>query len=123
MPRQKIQIDLRRVETLASRGLTFQQIAEALGISLSTLESRRRESKDFEGAIKRGKAKGIAQVSNLLFEQCKAGNVTAQIFFLKTQGGWTEKTELKAEITQKGEAPQGLVGIYAELNRLSGKQK
>ena len=86
----KIHIDLKQVESLAANGLTQEQIAAALGISESTLTKRKKENTDFTDAIKRGKAKGIALVTNKLMESIKGGNITAMIFFLKTQAGWKE---------------------------------
>jgi len=86
----KIQIDLAKVESLAANGLTQEQIASALGISESTLTKRKKENTDFTDAIKRGKAKGIALVTNKLMESIKGGNMTGMIFFLKTQAGWKE---------------------------------
>ena len=86
----KIQIDLKQVESLAANGLTQEQIASALGISERTLRSRKGEIADFADAIKRGKAKGIALVTNKLMESIKGGNMTGMIFFLKTQAGWKE---------------------------------
>jgi len=86
----KIHIDLKQVESLAANGLTHEQIAAALGISESTLTKRKKENTDFTDAIKRGKAKGIALVTNKLMESIKGGNMTGMIFFLKTQAGWKE---------------------------------
>jgi len=86
----KIHIDLKQVESLAANGLTDEQIASALGISRTTLANRKRENEQFVQAIKRGKAKGIALVTNKLMESIKAGNMTGMIFFLKTQAGWKE---------------------------------
>lgn len=86
----KIQIDLNKVESLAANGLTDEQIASALGISRTTLANRKRENEQFVQAIKRGKAKGIALVTNKLMESIKGGNMTGMIFFLKTQAGWKE---------------------------------
>ena len=90
MPQKKIEIDLKKVELLAARGLSFEQIATALGISDKTLLKRRRENSEVSEAIKRGKERGIAQVANKLFDQALAGNTTAMIFYLKTQAGWKE---------------------------------
>ena len=86
----KIHIDLKQVESLAANGLTQEQIAAALGISERTLRSRKGEIADFADAIKRGKAKGIALVTNKLMESIKGGNMTGMIFFLQTQAGWKE---------------------------------
>ncbi len=87
----RIEIDLARVTELASKGLSQEQIAAALGISERTLRNRKAESAEFAEAIEKGRALGIEEVANALFENAKAGNVTAQIFFLKAQAKWKDK--------------------------------
>ena len=96
----RIEIDLSKVESLASRGLTKQQIADALGISETTLRNRQNDSADFADAIKRGQAKGIASVSNKLYESAMRGEAWAVCFFLKTKGGFkeTQKVEMTADV-------------------------
>jgi hypothetical protein len=93
--RKKINIDLEQVENLASRGLGTTQIARALGVSWNTIDRNRKRSVDFEDAIKRGKARGLAQVTNSLFTSATDGNVTAQIFYLKNQDAktWRDRVE------------------------------
>jgi hypothetical protein len=93
--RKRINIDLEQVENLASRGLGTTQIARALGVSWSTIDRNRKRSAEFEETIKRGKAKGIAQVTNSLFTSATDGNVTAQIFYLKNQDAktWRDRVE------------------------------
>jgi len=88
-----IELDLNQIERLSAQGLTEQQISDALGISNRTLERRKRDNVEFVEAIKRGKAKGVATVTNSLFEQAKTGNTTACIFFLKNRAGWADKQE------------------------------
>jgi hypothetical protein len=93
--RKKIILDLEQVENLASRGLGTTQIARAMGVSWNTIDRNRKRSVDFEDAIKRGKAKGLAQVTNSLFTSATDGNVTAQIFYLKNQDAktWKDRVE------------------------------
>ena len=93
--RKKINIDLEQVENLAARGLGTTQIARALGVSWNTIDRNRKRSVDFEDAIKRGKARGLAQVTNSLFTSATDGNVTAQIFYLKNQDAktWKDRVE------------------------------
>jgi hypothetical protein len=67
--------DLEKVEELASRGLTNDQIAAALGISETTLYKSQRQLTQFSESIKKGRAKGIGQVANALFEAALDGNV------------------------------------------------
>jgi len=93
--RKRIDIDLEQVENLASRGLGTTQIARALGVSWSTIDRNRKRSAEFEETVKRGKAKGLAQVTNSLFTSATDGNVTAQIFYLKNQDAktWKDRVE------------------------------
>jgi len=94
--RKRIKIDLEQVENLASRGLGNSQIARALGVSWDTIDRNRKRSADFEGALKRGKAGGLAQVTNALFESATEKNsVVAQIFYLKNQDPkiWKDRVE------------------------------
>lgn len=105
----KIQIDLTKVTELAKRGLTQEQIATALGISPTTLYARKKESKEFEEAIKRGQAQGIAVVTNKLMEQILDGNITAMIFYLKAKAGWKEV--YKNEVTGADGKPIELTAV------------
>ena len=89
----RIEIDLEEVKRLASRGLSQEQIAAALGISERTLRNRKADDAAFAEAIKAGQAIGIAEVANALWENAKGGNVTAQIFFLKARAKWKDKHE------------------------------
>ena len=94
--RKRINLDLEQVENLASRGLGTTQIARALGVSWDTIDRNRKRSADFEGALKRGKARGLAQVTNALFESATEKNsVVAQIFYLKNQDPkiWKDRVE------------------------------
>ncbi len=91
---RKLDIDVAEVERLAGLGLTQEEIALSLGVADRTLYSRKVENADFADAIKRGKAQANGLVSNVLFELCKAGNVTAIIWYEKTRRGLTDKISL-----------------------------
>lgn len=67
-----------------------QDIALCLGIHPGTLSMKKGQLADLNEAIKRGKAKGIARVTNALLKNIDIGNVTAQIFYLKCQAKWME---------------------------------
>lgn len=82
---------IEKAEKLAARGLNMEQIAYSIGIGTSTLYDKARYHLELSEAIKRGKSKGIATIANSLFENAKAGNTTAQIFFLKCQAKWKEE--------------------------------
>jgi len=94
MPRLRLTDEvLTTVEDAAARGLTDRQIGELLGVSRATISRRKSDDDAFETAIKKGRARGVEQVANALFEQALSGNTTAMIFFLKCRGGWNEKVD------------------------------
>lgn len=117
----KIKIDLKQVESLAANGLTDEQIASALGISRTTLSNRKRENEQFVLAIKRGKAKGIALVTNKLMESIKGGNITGMIFFLKTQAGWKETNAQEEENKEAKNNPKNTITINVVDARKNAK--
>jgi hypothetical protein len=75
-----------RVRYLAGVGVPQDDIARIIGCAPKTLRKRFRDDLD------RGVAEAIATVAGYLFANAKAGNVTAQIFILKTRGHWREGT-------------------------------
>jgi hypothetical protein len=60
--------DLKKVENLSARGLTYPQIADALGIHLDTLIERRKEFSPFSEAFRRGRAAGLAIAGSVIFD-------------------------------------------------------
>ena len=76
----KIPLDLKEVERLASIGCTEEQIARSLGVSRTTIQRRKRESESFEAAYKNGRNSCIVTVKNALFESAtgEKPNVLAQ---------------------------------------------
>lgn len=96
---KKAVIDLAKVEALASRGLTREQVAHNLGLTARTLRNHDAEMKGaIEDAYCRGKDMGIHEIANALYEKAKKGNTTAQIFFLKCNG-WKEESAVEVKNT------------------------
>ena len=96
----KIEFDLKDVETLASRGLTEKQVATELGVSRSTIQRRKRESESFEAAFRKGQTAGISKVKNRLFEVATdkdKPNVLAMKTYLERVEG-SAKLEIKGDI-------------------------
>lgn len=80
----------RQVEAMAAYGIPEQDIARVTGVDPKTLRKYYRDELDM------GEAKANAQVAGFLFSAAKNGNVTAQIFWLKTRAKWRETpVELK----------------------------
>jgi len=96
---KKAVIDLAKVEALASRGLTREQVAHNLGLTARTLRNHDTEMKGaVEEAYCRGKDMGIREIANALYQKAKDGNTTAQIFFLKCNG-WKEESSVEVKNT------------------------
>jgi hypothetical protein len=63
-------------------------IARVIGIDPKTLRKHYRDELDIS------KAKANATVGGALFNKAKGGDTSAMIFWMKTQAGWREKTDL-----------------------------
>jgi hypothetical protein len=81
------------VETLAAV-LTAEQTADFLGIGRTTFFALLNRDEDLSERYKRGKARAVGAVAQSLVTKARAGNVTAMIFYLKTQGGWRETLQV-----------------------------
>jgi len=95
----KVHIDSKEVERLAAQGLTNPQICDSLGISEATLYRQKRKSTELTDAIKRGRARGVANVTNKLYEQCMEGNTTAILFYLKARAHWRDRDPVEFNTT------------------------
>lgn len=94
----------RQVEAMAAYGIPEADISQVIGIDPKTLRKCYRQELDL------GTAKANAQVAGFLFANARSGNVSAQIFWLKTRGRWKEApSELKHS---------GAVGTY-DMAKLS----
>lgn len=76
--------------------LTKAQVADYFGICENTLREIEKRQPEVSEAYKKGRVKQIASMGSNLINMAKEGNVTANIFYLKTQGGWKE-TEAEAQ--------------------------
>ena len=80
----------RQVEAMAAYGIPEDNISRVIGVDPKTLRKHYRDELDL------GETKANAQVAGFLFNAAKNGNVTAQIFWLKTRAKWRESpVELK----------------------------
>jgi hypothetical protein len=104
------QLNLEKVEVIASMGLTDEQIAVILEISPRTLNYWKKHPA-FLQSLKRGKLKADFQITQSLYKKAigyetldksgkrvwMAGDTTAMIFWLKNRQPekWREKTQLE----------------------------
>ena len=104
------EIDLKELYRLAEIGLTEAQIADMLGIHQATMTRRKKDDVEFAETLKAGKAAGVRAVTNALFDGATnpdKPSTSAQIFFLKNRGGWTDRQEVDVS---------GSVGVDVQLD-------
>jgi hypothetical protein len=70
--------------------LNKSQVADYFGISENTLRAIEKRQPEVSAAYKKGRVNQIAGMGGNLIKLAKAGNVSANIFYLKTQAGWKE---------------------------------
>jgi hypothetical protein len=100
-----------KVRHLAGVGVRQDDIAKIIGCAPKTLRKRCR------GDLDRGVAEANATVSSYLFAAAKAGNVTAQIFWLKSRAHWREKTVPEEPIARDGESGSQVVLVLPDNHR------
>ena len=76
---------LEEIEHHASRGLSQQQTCRALGISEAWWYEAKKKNPEIMETYKIGEAKGLAEISNAVFEQALKGSTGAACFFLKNR--------------------------------------
>tara|TARA_B100000886_G_scaffold335011_1_gene291426 strand:+ start:469 stop:849 length:381 start_codon:yes stop_codon:yes gene_type:complete len=89
------QID--QVEKLSAM-LSKSQLSDYFGISENTFRAIEDRQPEVSEAYKKGKSKAIASVAASLLNQAQKGNMTAAIFYLKTQGQYKEDQVVEMEI-------------------------
>ena len=99
--RSRIQITeekIQRTGKLAGLGLSNDQIAECFDMSRSSFYKYMQKNVDFRDSLERGRSKAVMEISNALYESARAGNVKAQIYFLRCRDpqNWnvTKRVEL-----------------------------
>ena len=81
--------ELVQVEALAAV-LSSEQIADYFGIGRRTFYSIMERQPEVAARYKKGRAKAVEDVARGLLADARADNLTAKMFYLKTQAGWRE---------------------------------
>lgn len=84
--------DRGRVEAMAGFGIDHASIADLLGMRAQSLRRHFRRELDL------GAVKANTLVAQKLFEKCKAGELNAVIFWLRTRAGWKETTTIEGDL-------------------------
>jgi hypothetical protein len=91
--------DIAKIYNLSSK-LTKTQLADYMGVAFSTFREIEKRQPEVAEAYQKGKAEQIEEVVGHLLDQCRKGNITGIIFYLKTQAGWKEEQQEVKEIPQ-----------------------
>jgi hypothetical protein len=117
--------DIKEVERLAS-SLTVAQLADYFKIGLTTLYEVFKRQPLVAESYKKGKAKAVERIANVLQEHAingGSGNMTAAIFYLKTQARWSEavpETKIEDQITltpEEQEEKDNDVKLFTEFKK------
>lgn len=89
------------IEGWARDGLTDEQIAEKLGIHISTLYDYKNKHDEFSEVLKKGKEVIDYEVEKALLDKALSGDTTAQIFWLKNRKPkqWRDKQVIESNST------------------------
>ena len=85
---------LAEVEQLAGQGLTNEMIHYYYGVGSVAWYEYIRLYPELGLALKRGKPRTMKLVTGKLMEKVQDGNLTAIMFYLRTQGRWSETNTL-----------------------------
>lgn len=90
------------LEGWAREGLTDEQIAEKMGISVATLYNWKKNHLEILESLKKGKDVVDFEVENALLKAAMSGNVTAQIYWLNNRkpDKWRNKQKEITDTTQ-----------------------
>lgn len=102
------------IEGWARNGLTNEQIAENMQISVVTLWEWRKKSTKISNALKIGKEEADLNVENALYKEALKGNTTAIIFWLKNRKSKEWRDKIQQEITT-----ESAVKLVIDNNELS----
>lgn len=109
------------LEGWARDGLTYEQIANNMGIGLTTLKEWRQKEPTIQSTLKKGREVVDYEVENALLKNALDGNVTAQIFWLKNRKKeqWREKIETNDEEKEI----QNAKDIVVKIREIANEQR
>lgn len=82
-----------QVEALAAY-LSQEQIADYFGIGKTTWFAMMQRDPDISERYKRGKARAVGAVAQNLIKKARDGDNACMMFYLKTQAGWRETSQI-----------------------------
>lgn len=97
---------IHEIKALILAGMTQKQICEYYDIGYDLWLNRKYEYPELDKIVRQGKMKTTAIVAGYLLELCRDRNLTAVMFYLKTQGGWKEAKDDVIEPENKPDEKQ-----------------
>lgn len=82
---QRIQYEIAKVEALAACRMTAQQIADALDIDFASLKQDKNQIQEYYASIRKGRAKGEAELRTALYKLAREGDAFALRELLKVE--------------------------------------
>lgn len=109
---------LRKVENMASLGLTTKEIAVILDVSERTVTRYAEQEENFLSSIEKGAAKGVMHSAEKLRGHIEEGSLDATKFYLRCRGKWREADKEPPQQAQT--AGTTVVVINANGEKVSG---
>lgn len=109
-------LDLAQVQSMASIGLTVDEIGLLLDLNRTTLWRRSQTDPEFRNAIEKGRANLRTSLRRRMYEQgVRDGNTTMLIWLSKNLLGWSDKNEH----VHAGDAQRPVVVNGTKFSKLS----
>ena len=112
------------VETLAAV-LTAEQVADYFGIGRRTFYAMMQRDEEIATRYKKGKARAIGAIAQGLINKARGGDTTSMIFFLKTQAGWRETSQIEHMLPEEARDAKdtGYQMLFDRLNEIAARQR
>lgn len=105
---------IEEVSELAESGLNCEQIANYFGIGETTFFELKKKNNKISEAYKKGRAAGLKKATGLLWSKMLDGDTTSIIFYLKTQGRWSEKNNLNVISEDGSMSPKEIKVVFED---------
>ena len=93
--RPQVEIDLRKVETLAQIDCTEPEIAAVLGMHYSTWKRHKKRNPELGEIVSRGREAGKASLRRLQWRTAEEGSAAMQIWLGKNRLGQADKQQIE----------------------------
>ena len=117
------------LQALMAGGSTVKDACEKIGIDRTTFYLWKELHPEWAADVQQVRETLLDDVEDAIYTKAKAGDVTACIFILKTQGrkrGWIEKIDVDAKVTNQnqyeGWSTEDLLAARALIDRNNAKE-